>query len=43
MKKILLIIVLLLPTMLRAQWTDEYGTWVSIGAKKSLGTKWSLG
>jgi hypothetical protein len=29
--------------MLRAQWTDEYGTWVSLGAKKNLGTKWSLG
>ena len=43
MKKILLIVVLLLPAMLRAQWTDEYGTWVSIGAKKSLGTRWSLG
>ena len=43
MKKILLIAVLLLPTMLRAQWTDEYGTWISVGAKKNLGTKWSLG
>ena len=43
MKKILLIAVLLIPTMLRAQWTDEYGTWVSVGAKKSLGTKWSMG
>jgi len=43
MKKILLIVVLLLPSVLRAQWTDEYGTWVSIGAKKSLGTQWSLG
>lgn len=43
MKKILLIAVLLLPTMLKAQWTDEYGTWISVGAKKNLGTKWSLG
>ena len=43
MKKILLILALLAPTMLRAQWTDEYGTWVSVGAKKNLGTKWSLG
>ena len=42
-QKILLILVFLLPTMLRAQWTDEYGTWVSVGAKKNLGTKWSLG
>ena len=43
MKKILLIVVLLLPSVLKAQWTDEYGTWVSIGAKKSLGIRWSLG
>lgn len=42
-QKILLIAFLLIPTMLCAQWTDEYGTWVSLGAKKSLGTKWSLG
>ena len=43
MKKILLIATLLLPAVLNAQWTDEYGTWVSVGAKKSLGTQWSLG
>ncbi|MBO7098347.1 MAG: DUF2490 domain-containing protein [Bacteroidaceae bacterium] len=43
MKKILLIAVLLLPTMLRAQWTDEYGTWLELSAKKNLGTKWSIG
>ncbi|MBO7067587.1 MAG: DUF2490 domain-containing protein [Bacteroidaceae bacterium] len=43
MKKILMILVLLVPTMLKAQWTDEYGTWMSVGAKKNLGTKWSLG
>ena len=42
-KRILLLLVLSLPAMLRAQWTDEYGTWVSVGAKKNLGTKWSLG
>ena len=42
-QKILLLAFLLTPTMLSAQWTDEYGTWVSLGAKKSLGTKWSLG
>lgn len=41
--KILLILVLMVPSMLRAQWTDEYGTWVSVGAKKNLGIKWSLG
>lgn len=43
MKKILLIATLLLPAVLNAQWTDEYGTWISVGAKKSLGTQWSLG
>lgn len=43
MKKFLLIAVFLVPAMLHAQWTDEYGTWVSLGAKKNLGTKWSLG
>lgn len=43
MKKFLLIAVFLVPAMLRAQWTDEYGTWVSLGAKKNLGTRWSLG
>ena len=43
MKKILLIATLLLPSVLNAQWTDEYGTWISVGAKKSLGTQWSLG
>ena len=42
-QKILLIVFLLIPTMLSAQWTDEYATWVSLGAKKNLGTKWSLG
>lgn len=42
-QKILLILALLLPTMLRAQWTDEYGTWVSLGAKKNLTNRWSLG
>lgn len=41
--RILLILVLLVPSLLRAQWTDEYGTWVSLGAKKSLTDKWSLG
>ena len=43
MKKFLLIAVFLFLSMLHAQWTDEYGTWVSLGAKKNLGTKWSLG
>ena len=43
MKKFLLIAVFLVPAMLHAQWTDEYGTWVSLGANKNLGTKWSLG
>ena len=42
-KKILLILVLLVPAMLKAQWTDEYGTWMSVGAKKSLTDRWSLG
>ena len=42
-KKILLILVILVPAMLKAQWTDEYGTWMSVGAKKNLGTRWSLG
>lgn len=42
-QKILLIALLLIPSVLSAQWTDEYGTWVSLGAKKNLGTKWSLG
>lgn len=42
-KKILLILVILVPAMIKAQWTDEYGTWMSVGAKKNLGTRWSLG
>lgn len=41
-QKTLLILLLFLPTMLMAQWTDDYGTWISVGAKKNLGTRWSL-